>query len=71
MPTHVRTPEGEELPVFGDDLAAEVGGRHGAAVQMMALRHGIVDEASISLITSATVREIGQLAQTRPDVRRF
>ena len=25
LPTHVRTPDGEELPVFGDDLAS--GGR--------------------------------------------
>src|SRR5688572_20474985 len=23
LPTHVRTPEGEELPVFGEDLARE------------------------------------------------
>src|ERR1044072_3595240 len=25
LPTHVRTPEGEELPVFGEALAADVG----------------------------------------------
>ena len=39
LPTHVRTPDGEEMAVFGDDLAAEVGRRHGAPVQMMQLRH--------------------------------
>jgi len=27
IPTHVRTPEGEEMLVFGDDLAAEIGRR--------------------------------------------
>src|SRR3954454_11766292 len=34
LPTHVRTPEGEVLPVFGDALAAEIGRRYGAPVQM-------------------------------------
>jgi uncharacterized protein YcbX len=71
LPTHVRTPEGEELPLFGEALAAEVGRRYGAAVQMMQLKHGIFDEASISVISSATVREIGRLAETIADVRRF
>ena len=33
-PTHVRTPDGEEMPVFSGDLAAEVGRRHGAPVEM-------------------------------------
>jgi len=70
-PTHVRTPEGEDLPLFGDALAEDVGRRHGAPVQMMQLQHGIFDEASISVIASATVREIGRLAETSADVRRF
>jgi uncharacterized protein YcbX len=38
---------------------------------MMHLNRGIFDEASISVITSATVGEIGRLAAQRPDVRRF
>jgi uncharacterized protein YcbX len=71
LPTHVVTPEGEELPVFGEALASEVGRRHGAPVQMMQLRHGIFDEASISVITSDTVREVGRLAGRDTDVRRF
>src|SRR4029077_20627329 len=33
LPTHVRTPDGEELAVFGEDLATEVGRRYGAPVQ--------------------------------------
>jgi uncharacterized protein YcbX len=28
LPTHVRTPEGEELALFGQELATEVGRRH-------------------------------------------
>ena len=71
LPTHVRTPEGEDLAVFGQELATEVGRRHGSPVEMMHLNRGIFDEASISLITSATVGEIGRLAGQRPDVRRF
>jgi len=71
IPTHVRTPDGIEMSVFGDDLAKEVGLRHGAPVQMMQLRHGIFDEATISVIASDTVREIGRLAGHSLDVRRF
>jgi MOSC domain-containing protein len=71
LPTHIRTPDGEEMPVFGDDLATEVGRRYGAPVQMMQLNHGIFDEASISVIAFDTVREISRLAGRTPDVRRF
>jgi uncharacterized protein YcbX len=71
LPTHVHTPHGEEMPVFGEDLATEVGRRYGAPVQMMQLKHGIFDEASISVIALDTVREIGRLAGLSPDVRRF
>jgi hypothetical protein len=71
LPTHIRAPDGEAMPVFGDELAAEVGRRYGAPVQMMQLKHGIFDEASISVIASDTVREISRLAGQSPDVRRF
>ncbi len=71
LPTHIRTPDGEEVPIFGEALAAEVGRRYGAPVQMMQLKHGIFDEASVSVIASDTVREIGRLAGRSLDVRRF
>lgn len=71
LPTHVRTPEGQELPVFGQELAMEVGRRHGSPVEMMHLDRGIFDEASISVIASATVGEVARLAAQPPDVRRF
>jgi uncharacterized protein len=71
LPTHVRTPEGAELPVFGEELATEVGRRYGAPVQMMQLRHGIFDDASLSVIALETVQEIGRLAGRSPDMRRF
>ncbi len=71
LPTHVLTPEGEAIPVFGEALAAEIGRHYRAPVEMMQLKHGIFDEASISVITSETVREISRLAGTRADIRRF
>lgn len=71
QPTHVRTPEGQELPVFEEALAAEVERRHGAPVQMTRLDHGIFDEANISVIATDTVREITSLAGLSADVRRF
>jgi uncharacterized protein YcbX len=71
LPTHIRTPEGESLALFGPELAADIGRRHGAPVEMMHLNRGIFDEASVSVITSATIGEIAKLSDQRPDVRRF
>jgi len=71
LPTHVLTPEGEEMPLFGEALAAEVGRRYGAPVQMMQLNHGMFDEASVSVISSDTVREVCRLAGRSADTRRF
>jgi hypothetical protein len=71
LPTHIRTPDGEEMPIFGEDLATEVGHRYGSPVQMMHLKNGIFDDAHISVIASDTVHEIGRLSGRSLDVRRF
>ena len=71
IPTQIRTPDGKEMPVFGEDLAAEVGRRHGGPVHMMQLRHGIFDETCISVIATDTIDEIGRLAGRSLDLRRF
>jgi uncharacterized protein YcbX len=71
LPTHVLTPEGEEMPIFDEALAAQIGRRCGHRVEMLQLKHGIFDDASISMITSDTVREISRLAGRSEDVRRF
>lgn len=71
LPTHVRTPNGDELELFGPELAAEIGDRHGSPVEMTHLDRGIFDEASISAIATTTVAEIARLAGHRADVRRF
>lgn len=59
------------MPVFGEDLGAEVGRRYGSPVHMMQLSHGIFDEAPISVIATDTIQEIGRLASRSLDVRRF
>jgi uncharacterized protein YcbX len=71
LPTHVSTPDGDVFPILSDELASDVSGRLGAPVQMMSLRSGVFDEASISVISIDTVREIGDLAGLETDVRRF
>jgi uncharacterized protein len=71
LPTHVRSPEGKEMEIFGDELAMDVSDRHGSPVQMLHLNRGIFDETSISVMTLATATEIGRLAAQPPDVRRF
>ena len=71
LPTHVRAPDGKAMEIFGDELAQDIGRRYGAPVQMMHLKHGIFDDACISIIASETVREIARLAAMDADVRRF
>lgn len=71
LPTHVRTPEGDALEIFGDDLSREIGRRHGAPVEMMHLRDGMFDEAPLSVITTETVRAIAEAVGNGADVRRF
>lgn len=71
LPSHVRTPEGGVLPIFSDKLAEEIGRRHGAPVQMMHMNHGVFDDATVSVIATETVDEIGRLSGVSSDVRRF
>jgi len=71
LPTHVRTPDDAEMPIFEEALATEIGRRYGAPVQMMQFKHGIFDEATISVIAEETVREVARLAGRSPDMRRF
>jgi len=71
LPTHVRTPEGAELELFGAELAADVGRRFGSPVEMMYLDRGIFDEASVSVISAASVGAIERLAGLPLDARRF
>jgi len=71
LPTHVRTPDGAELELESEDLRDEISGRHGSPVQLMQLKHGIFDEAAVSLINVATIREVEHEANRPLDVLRF
>jgi uncharacterized protein YcbX len=70
-PTHVRSPDGEVMPLFSEALAADVGRRYGGPVAMMEMKHGVFDEPSISVIATETIAEICRIAGRASDVRRF
>src|SRR5262245_36533720 len=51
LTTHIRTPDGKEYELTDEALQNEIATRHGAAVELLQLRHGIFDEATVSVIT--------------------
>ena len=57
--------------MFGSALAAEIERRLGARVEMMHLRGGIFDDATVSVLSADTVREVCTRANVAPDARRF
>lgn len=71
VPTHVRTPEGVRWPVYDPALAADLAARCGMPVELVHLRGGIFDDAAVSLISAATVRDACAAAGVPPDARRF
>ncbi|HEV3079546.1 MAG TPA: MOSC domain-containing protein [Gemmataceae bacterium] len=71
LPTHIRTPDGKEYALSDEALLKEIATRHGAAVELMQLSHGIFDEAGVSAITLGTMRSIAREAGHDLDMRRF
>ena len=71
LPTHVRTPDGKEYELRSDELRQEISSRYGSDVELMNLKHGIFDEACISVISLSTVRGIEREAGREVDLRRF
>ena len=71
VPTHVRTPAGSRVELQGPELKAELSERFGSEVDLMRLRHGIFDAATISVISLATIAGIGREAGLELDRRRF
>lgn len=73
--TSLVSPTKCEAPVAVEAVPANVaelsGSPRGARVEMMQWNHGIFDDASISVITTDTVSEIGRLAEMTVDIRRF
>lgn len=70
-PTHVRTPEGINLPLGSAELQDSVAEKFGSAVELMKLKQGIFDEASVSVINLATISAIGREVGEDLDTRRF
>ncbi|HEV8139975.1 MAG TPA: MOSC domain-containing protein [Pyrinomonadaceae bacterium] len=73
LPTHVRTPTGSRLELHSAELISDIAGRLGNAVELMQLKHGIFDEAPISVISQSTITCIGREAglEGELDRRRF
>lgn len=71
LPTQVRTPNGKEYELRSAELREEISNRFGSDVELMNLKSGIFDEASISVITSSTVQCIERESGRQIDLRRF
>jgi len=71
LPTHVLTPDGREYGLMDEALRKEIATRHRADVELMQLRYGIFDQASVSAIALGTIRSIAREVGHDLDVRRF
>ena len=71
LPTHIRTPAGSHLGLRSAELASEIAARHGSGVELMKLDNGIFDDASVSVISRATIAGIGRSVGVDLDGRRF
>ncbi|HUP66013.1 MAG TPA: MOSC domain-containing protein [Thermoanaerobaculia bacterium] len=71
LPTHVRTPDGRELELRSGELEREIAEHFGSSVELMKLKHGIFDDASVSVISLTTIAAIGAVAGVDLDRRRF
>ncbi len=71
VPTHVRTPDGAILEIYSEELRRELSERFGKEVEMLQLKHGIFDEASVSIISASTIRGLAHTLEMEIDERRF
>ncbi len=71
LPTHVRTPEGTILPIGSIELQNSIAEKFGDSVELMKLKHGIFDEASVSVINLTTISAVSTEIEQHLDPRRF
>lgn len=71
LPTRVQIPSGDSLEIKGDNFRAEIGSQAGCNVELIALKHGIFDDAVISMIATSTATHVCGQAGVPSDSRRF
>jgi uncharacterized protein len=75
LPTHVRTPDGQILGIWSAELSQRVSGALGSLVDLMQLKHGIFDDASVSVIalgqSAISCKPCGQFHSRRAFPRRW
>jgi len=71
LPTHVRTPSGQDLELHGEALRREIADRLRSDVELVSFRNGIFDDAVVSLISLTTVAALTDEAGVGMDARRF
>jgi MOSC domain-containing protein len=71
LPTHVRTPAGVERELWSAELQREVAERFGSEVELMQVRHGVFDDATISIVSTATIAGVSRESGVAVDSRRF
>src|ERR1700757_3795172 len=49
-PSHVRMPDGRSVALNGDTLRESISEQHGSPVEIMKFKHGIFDDACVSVI---------------------
>lgn len=67
----VVTPDGQDLAGDSAELGARITAILGEPVELMHLRHGVQDEAPLSLIAVATLQRLSRVSGVPFDVRRF
>jgi uncharacterized protein YcbX len=67
----VVTPDGEDLEAHGAALRERLSQAHGQPVELLHLRHGIYDEAPLSLISTSTLMALERASGRELDERRF
>jgi uncharacterized protein len=70
-PTQVLTPDGQSLELHSTELRSEITTRLGSPVELMKLKHGIFDDAAVSIINISTIAAIGREVGVELDCRRF
>jgi len=71
LPTHVHTPSGTQVEVRSTALENEIAERFRGPLELMQLKHGIFDDAAVSVISQTTIAAICRKAEVELDTRRF